>query len=881
VIVEESESLRHYGIKRRSGRYPWGSGDDPVQRSDTFLSMVADLRKKGMSDTQIAKGFGMTTTELRATNAIARNEKKQADISRATALKDKGYSNIAIGKKMGINESSVRALLAPGVKDRADILMTTSNMLKDQVDSKGFIDIGTGVEHHVGVSRTKLDIAVAVLKEQGYEVHTIVVDQVGTGLKTKVKVLAPPGTTYRDIASNREKIQQINAYSETGGRSYSHILPPKSVSSKRIGIRYAEDGGTDADGVIYVRPGVEDLSLGKSRYAQVRVAVDGTHYLKGMAMYKDDLPDGVDLVFNTNKSKTGNKLDAMKALKDDPENPFGSIVRQIGDKNERGEIVKLTSAMNLVNEQGDWDKWSKSLSSQMLSKQTPKLAKTQLDMTYERRKNELDQIMRLTNPVVRKRLLDSFAEDSDSAAVHLKAAGLPRQRTQVILPINSLKETEIYAPNFKNGENVVLIRFPHGGIFEIPELKVNNRHAEAKRLLGNAPDAVGIHSKVAERLSGADFDGDTVLVIPNVGGSIKTKPALAALKDFDPQRLYKNPEGVEFKGNKQRLMGDVSNLITDMTIKGANDQELARAVKHSMVVIDAEKHNLNYKQSAVDNGIGALKTKYQGRSNAGASTIVSRKGSVVRVPERKVRTANTGANTDPLTGRKVFQETGATYIDRNGKTIVKTSKVKKLAEVDDARDLSSGTPIETVYANHSNRLKALANEARKASVNTPPIKTSKSAKEVYNTEVKRLTHALNIAKANRPLERQAQLIANANISLKRKANPDMDQAELKKLKGIEIRNARTKVGAKKELIEITDREWEAIQAGAIPHSKLIDILNNTDLERVKQLATPKVPVVMTATKKTRALQMLSNGYTQAEVAAQLGVSLTTLKTEIA
>jgi DNA-binding CsgD family transcriptional regulator len=881
VIVEETDSLRHYGIKRRSGRYPWGSGDDPVQRSDTFLSMVADLRKKGMSDTQIAKGFGMTTTELRATNAIARNEKKQADISQATALKDKGYSNIAIGKKMGINESSVRALLAPGVKDRADILMTTSNMLKDQVDSKGFIDIGTGVEHHVGVSRTKLDIAVAVLKEQGYEVHTIVVDQVGTGLKTKVKVLAPPGTTYRDIAANRERIQQINAYSETGGRSYSHILPPKSVSSKRIGIRYAEDGGTDADGVIYVRPGVEDLSLGKSRYAQVRVAVDGTHYLKGMAMYKDDLPDGVDLVFNTNKSKTGSKLDAMKALKDDPENPFGSIVRQIGERNERGEITKLTSAMNLVNEQGDWDKWSKSLSSQMLSKQTPKLAKTQLDMTFERRKNELDQIMRLTNPVVRRRLLDSFAEDADSAAVHLKAAGLPRQRTQVILPINSLKETEIYAPNFKNGENVVLIRFPHGGIFEIPELKVNNRHAEAKRLLGNAPDAVGIHSKVAERLSGADFDGDTVLVVPNVGGSIKTKPALAALKDFDPQRLYKNPEGVEFKGNKQRLMGDVSNLITDMTIKGANDQELARAVKHSMVVIDAEKHNLDYKRSAVDNGISALKTKYQGRANAGASTIVSRKGSVIRVPERKVRTANTEANTDPLTGRKVFQETGATYVDRTGRTIVKTSKVKKLAEVDDARKLSSGTPIETVYANHSNRLKALANEARKASVNTPPIKTSKSAKEVYSAEVKRLTHALNIAKANRPLERQAQLIANANISLKRKANPDMDQAELKKLKGLEIRNARTKVGAKKELIEITDREWEAIQAGAIPHSKLIDILNNTDLERVKQLATPKVPVVMTATKKTRALQMLSNGYTQAEVAAQLGVSLTTLKTEIA
>ena len=48
-------------------------------------------------------------------------------------------------------------------------------------------------------------------------------------------------------------------------------------------------------------------------------------------------------------------------------------------------------------------------------------------------------------------------------------------------------------------------------------------------------------------------------------------------------------------------MGDVSNLITDMTIKGANNDELARAVRHSMVVIDSEKHNLDVKASARDN----------------------------------------------------------------------------------------------------------------------------------------------------------------------------------------------------------------------------------------------------------------------------------------
>ncbi len=102
------------------------------------------------------------------------------------------------------------------------------------------------------------------------------------------------------------------------------------MSSKRLAIRYAEDGGSKADGVIYVRPGVDDVSLDGSRYSQVRIAVDGTHYIKGMAMYKYDLPDGVDLMFNTNKSDTtGNKLDALKPMKtDSPTNPFGSSIRR-------------------------------------------------------------------------------------------------------------------------------------------------------------------------------------------------------------------------------------------------------------------------------------------------------------------------------------------------------------------------------------------------------------------------------------------------------------------------------------------------------------------------------------------------------------------------
>jgi len=888
VIIDESVYLAHYGILRKSGRYPWGSGETQAERNKTFLDTVENLRKQGMSEAEICKAFStpehpFTTTQLRAAKSIAKNEQKQADIAMAQRLKDKGYSNLAIGQRMGINESSVRALLAPGQKDKADVLTTTSNMLKDQVAEKGFIDIGTGVEHHIGISSTKLAVAVALLREQGYAVHTIQVDQLGTNNKTLVKVLAPPGTTYRDIASNKDKIRQISGYSDDGGRSWSGILPPLSIASKRVAVRYAEQGGADADGVIYVRPGKGDLSLGGARYAQVRIAVDGTHYLKGMAMYKDDLPVGVDLMFNTNKSNTGNKLDAMKKMTDDPDSPFGAVVRQLGERNEKGHVTKLTSVMNVVNEEGDWDTWSRNLSSQFLSKQNHNLAKTQLNMTFERKKAELDEIMALTNPTVKKKLLEGFADSADSSAVHLKAAALPRQMSHVILPINSMKDTEIYAPNYKNGERVALVRYPHGGIFEIPELTVNNRHPEARKILGNAKDAVGIHSKVAERLSGADFDGDTVLVIPNDKGQVKTAPALAGLKGFDPKASYPAYDGMPKMSarTKGTQMGLVSNLITDMTIQGANAAELARAVRHSMVVIDAEKHNLNYKQSAVDNGISQLMEKYQGRKQGGAKTLISRATSRTDVLDRKARSAREGGAIDPLTGKKVFVNTGESFVDANGKTVFKTVRSTKLAETDDAGTLSSGTPIEKVYADHSNKLKNLANEARKTMVNTKDATWSPSAKTAYSNEVASLNAKLNLALRNAPLERNAQLVANAIVSQKRQANPNMEASELKKIKGLALTEARIRTGASKQRIEITSAEWAAIQAGAISSNKLSQILNNSDLDVVKHLATPKTRLTMTSAKKNRAEAMLRSGYTQAEVAEALGVSLTTLKTSIA
>lgn len=900
MIVDE-DYLAHYGILRRSGRYPWGSGENIPQHNRKLIDHINAMKKQGLTEAQIAEGLDMSTTQLRAEKSIAKNQLKAADIAMAKGLQAKGMSNVAAAKRMGIPESSYRALLAPGAQDTHDALTSTAEMLRRHVDEKGLIDVGAGNENYLGVSQVRLNTAVEMLKAQGYEQYTIPVPQLGTGKDTKVKVLAPPGTTWGDAVRNRDQIQSIHEFSDDGGRSFTKIQPPLSINPRRVDINYAEDGGNKADGVLYIRPGVKDVSIGNSRYAQVRVQVGDGHYLKGMAVYKDDLPPGVDILFNTNKSNTGNKFDAMKKLSDDPDLPFGSIVRQITKDG------KVTSSMNIVGVketsgiEGGWDEWSKTLSSQMLSKQSPTLAKEQLGVTYDRRKKEYDEIMKLTNPTVKKKLLEEFAEGTDSAAVHLKAAHLPRQATKVILPINSLKETEVYAPSFRDGESVVLVRYPHGGTFEIPELTVNNRHAPAKKLLGDAKDAIGINHKVAERLSGADFDGDTVIVIPNNNRKIKTSPALERLKNFDPKSEYPPHHGmktidggvynattksVEYgpKGPSGRLkgieMGKVSNLITDMTIRGASQEKIARAVAHSMVVIDAEKHSLDWKTSAQRNGIKDLTAEFQNpyreSGKPGASTLISRARSEVRLPELKDRPMKEGGPIDRVTGRKIMVPTGKTRLDKSGNKIPKLAKYDRLAITDDAHTLSSGTRTETVYAEHSNKLKSLANEARLSSLKTPRLTWSPSAKKTYSREVSSLNSKLALAEMNAPRERQAQIIAGARVRAKREANPNLEPETLKKIKSQELDDARIRVGAKKHQIVIEDNEWKAIQAGAISDNKLSKILDNADMDVVRKHATPRTQLLMTPSKTSRAQAMLDNGFTRAEVADRLGVSVSTL-----
>ena len=884
-LVEE-DILMHYGVKRRSGRYPWGSGDNPYQHGGDFLARVEELQRLGKTEKQIADEFHLSTTDLRMQVRVAKHERRALQADRARSLREDGKTLDEIASILGYaNDSSVRALLNENTAANKNKAQATAEILKKELAEKGAIDVGTGVERQLGVSTGVLQEALFILETEGYNRYGVGVPQVNDPKKrTITPVISVPEIDQREVYQNLDLVKSVGDYHSTdGGESWDKREYPASIDSSRVKILYGDEGGALKDGVIEIRRGVADLDLGDSHYAQVRILVDGTHYLKGMAMYSDDMPDGADIVFNTNKHTGTPKMDVLKKIHDDPDNPFGALIKANGQSHyiDADGNEKL-SAINKLKEEGDWDKMSKNLSSQFLSKQPIQLIKKQLDLTYADAADEFSEICSLNNPTVKRKLLLDFADECDSAAVHLKAAALPRQSTQVILPLNAMKETEIFAPNYRDGEKVVLIRYPHGGTFEIPELTVNNKNPTAVSVLGkNIRDAVGINPKVAERLSGADFDGDQVVVIPT-GGRVKIQstPALKDLKDFDPKTDYstEGKTGVRLlaKGAAtQRQMGEISNLITDMTLKGATEPEIARAVKHSMVVIDAAKHKLDYRQSEKDNGIAELKKKYQGFDDetghhGGASTLLSRRKQDVEVPERQ------GSGViDPLTGNVVYKESGRTYVDpRTGKTVAATTKVKRILAVDDVRSMSSGTLQEEAYADYANKMKDLANKARLEYKATPTLKRSASAAKAFEPEVNRLMAALKVAQLNAPLEREAQRIANARVKAKVQANNITDKDEISKIRRAAISDARNSTGAsgKRTRITISDGEWTAIQSGAISDTTLSEILRYAEPKTVRERATPRRTTQLSDARISRIKAMANSGHTNAEIAEALGIS---------
>jgi Mn-dependent DtxR family transcriptional regulator len=933
----DEDSLEHYGMPRRSGRYPYGSGEDPYQHdSRDFLGRVDELKKQGWTETpeNIKKEFGLTTTQYRTEKALAKDERRMLEVAAAKSLKDDGLGATEIARKMSdrfgktYNESTVRSLLDANSEARMNQAKETARFIKEQIDKRGMIDVGTGVERELNISKEKLNQALAILKAEGYPVYKGGIPQVtNKGQQTNQKVICPPGTEHKEIY-NYENVHSLKEYiSRDDGQSYEKKFNyPSSMDSKRLMIRYKEDGGIDKDGVVELRPGIADLSLGESRYSQVRIMVDGKKYIKGMAVYGDvkDFPDGVDVIFNTNKSKSVAKMDVLKNIKDDPDNPFGSLIKD-ADKGgqywydpKTGKRVSANTKgakLGLINkrsDEGDWTDWKDALPSQFLSKQSLQMAKKQLNLAAADKVAEFDEIKSLTNPTVKKHLLGKFADSCDSAAVHLQAAALPGQKYHVIIPITTMKDTEIYAPNYENGTKLALIRYPHGGTFEIPVLTVNNKHAAAKKLLGtNVSDAVGINSKVAEQLSGADFDGDTVMCIPtnDKAGKVKvtsTRP-LKGLEGFDPKTAYPERPGMRYMKNTGTQMGIISNLITDMTLKGATQDELARAVRHSMVVIDAEKHKLDYKQSEIDNGIASLKKKYQSYVDAdgkvhsgGASTLISRsKGekSVLKrqgspqinmkgkkwydpsKPEGSLiwRTADDVSYEVPKVNKRTGEVTTITKY--------RTQKSTRMAEATDARSLISDadTPMERAYADYANRMKTLANQARKEMASTGKIAYSANAKRIYQPEVESLMEKLNTALLNAPRERQAQLKANAEVNAKIKKAKDEGQElkkeDIKKTSQRALTKYRDSVGSvsrRDRSIKITDKEWEAIQAGAISENYLKKILDNTDIDNLRERATPRATTTLSKAKISQIKAMSNSNYTLSEIAKKLGVSSSTV-----
>ena len=743
---------------------------------------------------------------------------------------------------------------------------------------------------------------------------------------TTQKVLCVPGTPHSDIY-DLSKVKTINDYiSRDDGETFEKKFHyPESLDSKRLMIRYKEDGGIDKDGVIELRRNVQDLSLGESKYSQVRIMVDGKKYIKGMAVYGDpkDFPDGVDVIFNTNKSKSVSKLDVLKDIKDDPDNPFGALIKEKGgqyyyDDPKTGK--KKLGLINKTREEGDWTEWKDALPSQFLSKQSKAMAEKQLGIAKADKQAEFDNIMALNNPTVKKYYLNKFAQSCDSAAVHMQAAALPGQKYHVILPVTSMSEKEVFAPGYKDGQKLALIRYPHGGTFEIPIVTVNNKNKEALKMIGKTSiDAIGINSKVAERLSGADFDGDTVMCIPTHDRAGKVKitstPPLKGLEGFDPKMAYGGVVKTDSEGNKHYYrngaeykimkktdteMGRISNLITDMTLAGASQDELARAVRHSMVVIDAEKHKLDYKSSEKDNNISALKKTYQGKTSGGASTIISRaKGEYDVVKRQGAPKINIKGKDwyDPsrpegsliykkaddveYTVKKINKRTG----EVTEVTKLRTQKSTKMAETDDANTLVSKYkhPMELVYADYANSMKSLANKARLEMANTGKIAYDRNARRVYQEEVKSLNEKLYKAELNVTRERAANRLAAATVDAKKKAAEEagnkMKPKDVKKAGQQALTKYRDEVGSvsrRDRNIVITDKEWEAIQAGAVSETVLKRILNNSDPDSLRQKAMPKTNNKAINQATANRIKAMSSSYTIQQIADKLGVSTATV-----
>lgn len=931
----------------------------------------------------------------------------------------KPYTTSEIARQMGFpNESSLRSY-EKSTKNTGDSpLFVAADKVKEAAQQTGYLDVGKGTNLYLDITDDRMKTVLEVCKRDGYAVaNDVQVKQLNDSdnyttrkiLVSPEELAAHPDDSPQKLALRALRENKVERfYDETDkmleSRRGDDNVPkePVRIDPKRIKVKYDEQGGTAKDGMIEIAADIDkdgnvvprnpDLCIGYrpdgsyAKYAQVRIAVDGGKelageanptggmYIKGMAVYNVDLPKGTDILVNSNKPESKGLAKALKPMEEGKDNPFGaSTIQQFyTDKDGKKHLsaVQIVGATTMddhdAHVEGRWSEWSKNLPAQFLSKQNLSLVKQQLKVDTMKKEDEFETIMSISQPVVRKQLLIDFADGCDKSAEELKGAPLPGQKTHVMLASTTLKDNECYCANYDTGTTVALIRFPHTGPFEIPIVKVNNKNKEVKEMVGKSPlDAVVVNKNVADVLSGADFDGDNVIVIPmsrkNSDGtfdktvSIKAAEQLDALKNFnvdeygpdspknknyvdkDGNPTYKYPKTEKAKGTE---MGKITNLITDMYAAGCDDTgELGRAVKYSMVVIDSKKHTLNYKLAYKELDIKELEQKYQTKPNGkvgGANSLISRASSEVDVPKMEWRQGNI----DKETGEKIMtapQRTtvvkrkpvyaeapeGYTYTDKHGvthkskyfkdaegnkivetytgkvvktkdgnykyesgdgkqkwvddKEVERTMKSTQMAQAKDAYELLSKDPskIEIAYADYANHMKTMANEARKAAINTD-VKYTKDPKAVkeYEAEVNSLNEKLIKAKKNSVRERQAQTLATSRVNAELEANPGMynDADDRKKLRDRATKQARFDCNAQKDRVTFTEREWEAIENKAVSPTVLSDLLRNADSVDYTRMALPRTDRISTA-KKSRIKALASQGYSQEEIAKMVdGVS---------
>jgi len=442
-ILKERRKRDHIsqsGVKYRSGRYPYGSGDNPFQHDpralltraralqdeglsddeiaaklgfkdkngnystgfyrsalsnaytqnpSELLGQVNTYKQQGLSEKQIAEKMGLTYSNGEASSTLYRravryasHKERQALATQAEKLRAEGKSLNEIAKEMGFaNDSSVRTLLNQNTKSNKEKAFNIAEQLKEEVDRKGAIDVGDKSELSIGCSKGTLEEALWILQTENPD---YVIEGIGVpitnnkGKKINVEVLHKPEITSQQLYDDRSLIQPLGDFHTTdGGNTIDKLQYPSSIDSSRVMINYGDQGGASKDGVIEIRPGVADLSLGNSHYAQVRIMVNNSHYLKGMAMYADDLPDGVDVRFNTNKKsgtpmcgdKDNTVLKPIKSNEYDPNNPFGAAIKANGQSWYEDPVTgeKKLSAVNKLKEEGDWNDQQDTLSSQFLS----------------------------------------------------------------------------------------------------------------------------------------------------------------------------------------------------------------------------------------------------------------------------------------------------------------------------------------------------------------------------------------------------------------------------------------------------------------------------------------------------------------------------------